>query len=52
MSQLYLSDLEWLRHLLYSKLTQKVGSDYEYDILQRLDAEIAERKTQYGLEVV
>ena len=51
MSKLYLSDLEWLRHMLHSKLTQQVGIDYEYDILTRLDEEIAERKAAYGLEV-
>lgn len=51
MDNLYLSDLEWLRYLLYSKLTQTVGIDMEYEILQRLDKEIAERKNTFGLEV-
>lgn len=51
-SILYLSDLEWLRHLLYSKLTQSVGIDMEYEILQRLDKEIEIRKQCVGLTTI
>lgn len=44
MNHLYVSDLEWLRHMLRSKLTHEVGIDLEYDILQRLEREIKDSK--------